>query len=151
MVGENMEKVKKKEEKIFNKVLYLFIVVVGFSFAFVLLINKQQDNNYGDVRNNYFNERTIMGKQIVARDKNSIYPRYYMALFMGNEYVVHVINYYETESQYNLDFSRDTFTILDYDRSKKMIRNAVTKGKGIFTDVLNELDNIIGVDGLEII
>ena len=146
-----MKDVNKKNEKIFNKVLYLFIVVIGFSFVFVLLINKQQNASLGDVTRSYFKERTIENIQIVARDKDTIYPKYYMALFMDDEYVIHEVNFYETESQFNLEFSRETYRILDYDRSKKMIRKELKVGRGLYSEILNDFASVVGVDNLEIL
>ena len=146
-----MGRIQKKEEDVFNKILYLFIVVIGFTFAFALLVNKQQNNKLADVSSEYFHETTIVGKQIVAKDVDTFYPKYYMALFMGNDYVVQEINFYETESQFKLDFSRKTYQIIDYDKSKKMIRNEIKIGRGIYTDVLNDFASIVGAENIVII
>lgn len=151
IVGVIMGKIKRKEEDIFNKILYLFIVVIGFTFAFSLLINKHQESSLADVYNEYFHESTIVGKQIVAKDVDCFYPKYYIALFMGMDYVVQEINYYETESQFKLDFSRNTYRIIDYDKSKKMIHNEITVGRGIYTEVLNDFASIVGAEKIVII
>ena len=139
----------KKKEKVFNKILYLFIVVVGFSFAFALLINKQQQNNLADVNNSKYNEKTIYGKQVVARDMDSIYPKYYIALFMDNSYVIQSIDFYDTNSQYELDFSREKYSIIDYDKSQKMIRYEIKRGKASYEELRDNFAAIIGVDNIE--
>ena len=141
----------KKKEKSLNKVLYSFIVVVSFSFAFVLLINKQQTKNLGDIASEKYHERTIYGKQIVAKNVDSIYPKYYIALFMDNTYIIQSLDFYETESQFKLDFSREKYNIIDYDKSKKMIRYELKKGKGSFEEVMDNFASIIGVDNIEIL
>ena len=73
---------RRKQEKNFNKFIYVFIVALGFTFAFVLLIDKQQKDQLADIRNETFYQSTITGKQIVAKDLDTIYPKYYIFYLM---------------------------------------------------------------------
>lgn len=135
----------------FNKVVCLFIVVITFSFLFVVLIRKQQGNNLGDLLvSSKLQEKTIYGKEILARDMDAIYPKYYVVYTMNNTYVVQSINYYETESQFNLEFSRLLNSIADYNRKEKMIRYDVSRGEASYDELKNNLSFYVGAPNLVI-
>lgn len=135
----------------FNKVLCLFIVVIAFSFAFVVLVKKQQGNNLGDMAfNSSFSGKTIYNKEILARDMEAIYPRYFSVYTLNNSYNIQCVNYYETESQFDLEFSRLIDSIIDYNRKEKMIRYTVSEGYLPYDEVKDNLARIVGVNNLKI-
>lgn len=142
---------KKKSMINFNKVLYLFIIVISFSFAFVMLIKKQQNDNLGDVDLAYLTEKTVYNKQIVVQDLDSIYPRYFVLYFSGDEFVTHSYNYYNTESQYDLEFSRYIKQMVDYNRKEYMIRYIYNNGYGIYDNVKQDVSNILNLSNIKII
>lgn len=144
-----MKKNNKKEEKNRSKFVSLLIVVVAFAIAFVLLIKSQQNNYYYNVSNN-FNIKTEYGKTIVAKDTQANYPKYYVVYLSGGEYSIYVYNYYETESQYDLEFNRLIDKIVDYNVNKKMIRYLHDKGYGTYDEVYNNLTSLLETERIEI-
>ncbi len=146
-----MEKKKKKKENNSMKVLYLFIVIIAFTLAFLLLINKKNEDSYlADIQENSFDVRPENGKVIVARDTYAIYPKYYVVNVNNGHYSIYVYNYYDTVSQYNLEFNRLINQIVDYNIKDKMIRYLETKGYGTYDEVLNNLPIIVGNNNLKI-
>ena len=141
----------KKIENNSMKYLCLFIVIIAFTFAFVLLINKQNDEkNLADTIDSDFNVKPQVSKVIVARDMHAIYPKYYVIYVNSNYYSLYVYNYYDTISQYNLEFNRLIDKIVDYNIKDKMIRYLDSKGYGTYSELLNNLENIIGCKDLKI-
>ena len=134
-----------------TKYLCLFIVIVGFAFAFALLIDKQQNGSYmNDINEGSFNVKPEVGKVIVARDIDAIYPKYYVAYTEGDSYSIYVYNYYETTSQYELEYNRLIDKIVDYNAKDKMIRYIYDRGYGTYNEVLNNLSMIVNVKNLRI-
>ena len=133
------------------KYLGLFIVVVAFTFAFVLLINKQQRDTYmNNLNESGFNVKPQVGKVIVARDMNAIYPKYYVVYTNDGDYSIYVYNYYETVSQYELEYNRLINDIVDYNAKDKMIRYLHGRGYGTYNEVLNSLSQLVDCDNLKI-
>lgn len=132
-----------KELNVFNKTLYVFIVAITFTFAFIILIRKQNGDNLGDVAINSFDGQSIYGKKLVARDMDMIYPKYYVAYFDGNDYIIHTFHYYNTESQYELEFQRLRYSIVDYNKGDNMIRCDLTRGLGSYDYVKNNFGDIV--------
>lgn len=121
----------------------LFIVIIVFTLAFVLLINKQREDEYlADIMENNLNVKPEVGKIIVARDMHAIYPKYYVIFIDNNHYSLYVYNYYETVSQYNLEFNRLIDKIVDYNIKEKMIRYLDHRGYGTYYEVINNLSSI---------
>ena len=58
-------------------------IIILFMFAFIILIGKQQEreNILADIVDNEFYLRTIPSKQLVVKDLDAIYPRYYVVYF----------------------------------------------------------------------
>lgn len=141
---------KEKNRDVFNKVLYLSIVVIVFGFAFWLLIR----NQYSEVKNGdisgKFAYHTIEDKQIVAQDMSSIYPKYYVAFIYQNGYIVHSFNYYNTASQYELEFNRLLNIMVDYNAKNNMIRCFDSKGFGNYEYVKNNFGDIVGNENIKI-
>ena len=132
-----------------TKFLCLFIVIIAFALAFVMLINKQKNNAlYGNMNGNSFSVKPEYGKTIVAKDLNAIYPKYYVVYVSDNEYSLYVFNYYETVSQYNLEFNRLIDKIVDYNAKDKMIRYLQGEGYGTYSEVLNNLSTLVESDNL---
>ena len=123
-----------------DKTLLIGICIL-FVFIFIILVGKQQDNKLADITDSPFNMTTIEGSQLVARDLDAIYPKYYVVFFdnTDNTYIIHCFNYYETSSQYDLEFNRLLSSIVDYDYEKNMIRYIVSKGYGDFYTVRDDL------------
>lgn len=147
-----MKKVKKEqiqELSIFNKILYLFIVIIIFGFAFVVLVNKQQNSTLADI-NSVFKIKTEYNKRLVAQDMDTIYSKYYVVYFYDNMYELHSFNYYETVSQFDLEFNRLLDNIVDYNRKENMIRCYDLKGIGNYQYVKDNLTTIVGVNNLKI-
>lgn len=145
-----MRKKKNKKEKSTIKLLYLFIVIIVFTIAFLLLINKQKEETLADTIESNFNIKKETGKVIVARDMYSIYPKYYVIYFNNNAYSFYVYNYYDTVSQYNLEFNRLIDKIVDYNIKDKMIRYLDSRGYGAYNEVLNNLSSITNCKELKI-
>ena len=145
-----VKKVPEKKNESSTKYLYLFIVIVVFSFAFGLLINKQNDNYLNDLKENNLGVTPELGKVIVARDMNAIYPKYYVIYTDDNEYSIYVYNYYETSSQYELEYNRLKNEIVDYNVRDKMIRYLYDRGYGTYNEVINNLPMIVDSDNLRI-
>ena len=149
-VKKQVTKVPEKKKDNSTKYLCLFIVVVAFSLAFALLINRQQNGGYMNDVNNSFSVKPQVGKVIVARDLNAIYPKYYVVYTDDGEYSIYVYNYYETSSQYELEYNRLIDDIVDYNAKDKMIRYLYDRGYGTYNEVLNNLAMIVGSDNIRI-
>lgn len=144
------KKVNKKEDKSM-KYLCLFIVIIAFTLAFVLLINKQDKlNNLAYTTDSNFNVNPVYGKVIVAKDMHAIYPKYYVVYVNDNHYSLYVYNYYETVSQYNLEYNRLIDKIVDYNIKDKMIRYIVSNGYGTYNEILNNLQELTECNDLMI-
>ena len=140
---------KNNQLNTFNKILYTLIVIVAFSLCFALLIKNQDKKALADINNSNLNVMTIPGRQIVAQDSESIYPRYFVAYFDNdNNYIIYCYNYYNTVSQYELEFARDINSIVDYDKSINMIRTIYLKGHGTYNNVKTNFGSIIGVNNI---
>ena len=143
-------KVERKKDNS-TKYLCLFVVVVAFSLAFALLINRQQNGSYmNDLAGNGFNVKPEVGKVIVARDMKAIYPKYYVVYTEEDEYSIYVYNYYDTTSQYELEYNRLIDDIVDYNAKDKMIRYLYDRGYGTYNEVLNNLSMIVNSTNLRI-
>ena len=139
----------KKQQSSGTKFLCLFIVVIAFTLAFVFLINKQQqDVYYANMKDNKFSVKPEEGKVIVAKDLNAIYPKYYVAYINDDEFSLYVYNYYETSSQYDLEFNRLIDKIVDYNAKDKMIRYLQSRGYGTYSNVLSNLPSLVECDNL---
>ena len=136
---KEIRKVEPKTKDNSTKYLCLFIVVIAFTFAFMLLINKQSDSYMNDIMDGGFNIKPVEGEVIVARDLNAIYPKYYVAYTHDDNFAVYVYNYYETVSQYELEYNRLIDSIVDYNEKDKMIRYILYRGYGTYEEVLNNL------------
>lgn len=144
-----MKKKSKKKKDQGTKFLCLFIVVVAFTLAFVLLINKQQSDSYlNDINGNSMNVKPEVGKTIVAKDMKAIYPKYYVVTISNDEYSIYTYNYYETISQYDLEYSRLIDSIVDYNSKDKMIRCLEGRGYGTYDEVLSNLSYLVNSDDL---
>ena len=134
-----MKKKNKKEDN-HMKFLCLFIVIIVFTIAFVLLINKQNKDSYlADINDINFKIEPEKDRIIVARDMHVIYPKYYVAYIDNNYYSLYAYSYYDTVSQYNLEINRLSDSLVDYNIKDKMIRYLVSKGYGTYSEVLNNL------------
>ena len=147
----SQKKEVKKQKDNSTKYLCLFIVVIAFTLAFALLINKQRSDSYMfDVENGNFNVKPEVGKVIVARDMTAIYPKYFVAYVDGDEFSIYVYNYYETTSQYELEFNRLISDIVDYNVKDKMIRYSYGRGYSTYDELLNNLSSIVECNNLKI-
>ena len=133
-----------------TKYVCLFIVIVGFAFAFALLIDKQKDGYMNDANEGSFTVKPEVGKVIVARDMDAIYPKYFVVYTEDDSYSIYVYNYYETASQYDLEYNRLIDKIVDYNASEKMIRYIYDRGYGTYNEVLNNLSVIVNCNNLRI-
>ena len=147
-----MKKTNKKKQKDNSmKFLCMFIVLIAFSFAFALLISKQQKDEYlDDIKGNNSSFYPQVGKVIVAKDLNAIYPKYYVVNINDGEYAIYEYNYYETISQYNLEFNRLIDKIVDYNAKDKMIRCLHSRGYGDYYALLDELPTLVGSNNLKV-
>lgn len=133
-----------------NRVLQIVGICILFVFAFLLLIDKQRKDNLGDIADTSFGVATIKGQRLVVRDLDSIYPHYLVVYFdNSNNYVIHSFNFYQTESQYDLEYHRLLNHIIDYDRSEYMIRYTYQKGVGSYDYVFNNIENVTGIKNLK--
>ena len=147
-----MKNRKVKNVQVGNFTIYLGIILVFIS-AFIILIDRHYNNEYlADVVNNEFIYRTIPGKQIVVRDMNAIYPKYFIIYFdnTDNTYIAHVMHYYQTDSQYELEYYNNLDSIIDYNYDDYMIRCLYKKGHGTYQDVLEELSFLINSDNYKL-
>ena len=117
---------KKRNKKIITTILSIIIFII----AFILLINKNTSNQ-GDIKETSFNITPEYQKRIVLEDMDSIYKRYFVIYLdnTDNTYIVHSFNYYNTQSQYELDFHRLKETIVDYNINEYYIRNFYKEGR----------------------
>lgn len=140
---------RKIDSKKIISLLAVFIVFVG---AFVLLINKNKEENLADIGEQIpFNVQTIKGKQLVARDMNSSYPKFYVVYFgFDDEFDIHVYNFYNSFAEYHSEFNALMDNVLDYNAKEKMIRILYTKGVGEYEKVKNNLGEIVESDNLRI-
>ena len=146
-----MKKSNKKKKENRTKLLLLMVVVVAFTLAFVLLIKKQFDNTYlNDVVGSKLNVTPEIGKTIVAKDTGSIYPKYYVVNINEDYYTIYVYNYYETASQYELEFNRLIDSIVDYNAKDNMIRYIHSRGYGTYYEILNNLSTLVESNNLKI-
>ena len=149
-VGDIVKKKENKKNKERSKVLYLLIVIVVFVTAFVVPIKTQNDSTYYfNVRDNEFSSKAEYGSTIVAKDTESFYPKYYVVYINGEDYSIYVYNYYDTLSQYQLEFDRLLDGIVDYNEKDKMIRYLHSKGTGTYDELLNDLPLIVECDNLK--
>jgi hypothetical protein len=129
----------------------MFVVVITFTLAFALLINKQKGDSYlNDMKENNIGVTPEVGKTIVAKDMEAIYPKYYVVYINGDSYSIYVYNYYETISQYNLEYNRLIDSIVDYNAKDKMIRYIHSSGFGTYDEVLNNLSTLVESNDLRI-
>lgn len=147
---KEVEKVTQKPKDYSTRYLCMFLVVIAFTFAFMLLINKQNNNYMNDINDGGFNVTPEVGKVIVARDMDAIYPRYFVIYTDEDIYTIYVYNYYDTVSQYELEYSRLIDDIVDYNEKDKMIRYLFDRGYGTYNEVLNNLSVLVGVNNLKI-
>lgn len=147
---KEVEKVAQKPKDYSTRYLCMFLVVIAFTFAFMLLINKQNNNYMNDINDGGFNVTPEVGKVIVARDMDAIYPRYFVVYTDEDIYTIYVYNYYDTVSQYELEYSRLIDDIVDYNEKDKMIRYLFDRGYGTYNEVLNNLSVLVGVNNLKI-
>ena len=146
-----VQKVETNQKDNSMKYLGLFIIVVVFSFSFALLINKQQQETYlNSLNENGFNVKPQVGKVIVARDMDAIYPKYFVVYTNEDSYSIYVYNYYETTSQYELEYNRLVNDIVDYNAKDKMIRYLYGRGYGTYNEVLSNLSVLVECDNLRI-
>ena len=144
------KKVDKNVEKI-QKLFYLGAVVIVFVMAFMLLIKKNQNDNLADVVMDNFNVKTITGKQLVVKDLNYTYPKYYVIYFgPSDSFDVHAFNYYQNKGQYESEFKSLFNNIIDYNNNKKMIRVLYTRGIGSYQKVLDNLTTILNSNNLKV-
>ena len=135
----------------FSKIVKLVLVLVVFITIFVFLINIKKQSGLADIVDNSFKETTVRGKKLVAQDMDAIYPKFYVVYFDNdNTFIIHCFNYYETESQYRLEFNRLIDDIVDYNQNNNMIRYVYSSGIGSYDEVLNELSLIIDSSNLKI-
>ncbi len=142
-----MKKLNKRKIN-YDKRIRIGIIIL-FIFAFIILINKQKENNnLADIIDNKFYTRTVLNKQIVVRDLSAIYPKYFVFYFdnTDNTYFVHSFNYYQTDSQYELEFYNHLKNIIDYNYSDYMIRYFYDNGIGNYNSVIDEIGIIINSD-----
>ena len=144
-----MTKVKVQKDNSM-KYLCLFIVVIAFTFAFMLLINKQNNSYMNDINDGGFNITPEVGERIVARDMNAIYPRYFVVYTDEDTYSIYVYNYYDTISQYDLEFNRLIDKIVDYNEKDKMKRYLYDRGYGTYNEVLANLSMLVDSNNLKI-
>ena len=151
--NERVKEIKKVQEKPKDnstKYLCLFIVIIAFTFAFMLLINKQNGLYMNDMNDGGFDVSPEYGKVIVARDMDAIYPKYYVVYTNSDSYSIYVYNYYETVSQYELEYNRLIDRIVDYNAKDNMIRYIYDRGYGTYDEVLNNLSMLVGASNLKI-
>ena len=143
-------KVEEKPKDNSTKYLCLFIVVIAFTFAFMLLIDKKNNDYMNDIHDGGFDVSPEIGKVIVARDMDAIYPKYYVVYTDDDSYSIYVYNYYETVSQYELEFNRLIDDIVDYNEKDRMIRYLYDRGYGTYNEVLNNLSMLVNSTNLKI-
>ena len=132
------------------KYLCLFIVVLVFTFAFMLLINKQKDSYMNDINEGSFEVRPKEGEVIVARDMEAIYPKYYVVYFSDDNFTIYSYSYYDTVSQYELEYNRLINSVVDYNEKDKMIRCLIDRGYGTYEEVLDNLSMLVDASNLKI-
>ena len=81
---------------------------------------------------------------------HAIYPKYYVVYVNDNHYSLYVYNYYETVSQYNLEYNRLIDKIVDYNIKDKMIRYIASNGYGTYNEILNNLQELTECNDLMI-
>jgi hypothetical protein len=143
-------KVVEKPKDNSTKYLCLFVIVIAFTFAFMLLIDKQNNNYMNDIHDGGFSVTPEVGKVIVARDMDAIYPKYYVVYTTDDSYSIYVYNYYETVSQYELEYNRLIDSIVDYNEKDRMIRYLYDRGYGTYNEVLNNLSMLVNSSNLKI-
>ena len=146
--SQTIQKKARQAQDGLMKYLCLFIVVLVFTFAFMLLINKQKDSYMNDINEGGFEVRPKEGEVIVARDMESIYPKYYVVYFSDDNFTIYSYNYYETVSQYELEYNRVNDDIVDYNEKDKMIRYILDRGYGSYDDVLANLPMLVDSDNI---
>ena len=142
----------KMKEKNYNLSIRIGIIIL-FIYAFIILISKQQGvNTLADIVDANFNIKSIPSKQIVVRDLNAIYPKYFVFYIdnTDNTYLVHTFNYYQTDSQYELEFNKFLKNIVDYDYSEYMIRYVFGSGTAKFNELIEQISFIIDSDNYKI-
>ncbi len=147
---KEVEKVATKPKDYSTRYLCMFIVVIAFTFAFMLLIDKQNNNYMNDIHDGGFSVTPEVGKVIVARDMDAIYPKYYVVYTTDDSYSIYVYNYYETVSQYELEYNRLIDSIVDYNEKDRMIRYLYDRGYGTYNEVLNNLSMLVNSSNLKI-
>lgn len=147
---KEIQKVVNKPKDNSMKYLCLFIVVIAFTFAFMLLIDKQNNNYMNDIHDGGFNVTPEVGKVIVARDMQAIYPKYYVVYTDNDTYSIYVYNYYDTVSQYELEYNRLIDRIVDYNEKDKMIRYLFDRGYGSYNEVLSNMSMLVDSKDIKI-
>ncbi len=140
----------KKKNNNFSLVLGIIIL---FVFAFIILIDKQNERNLnlGDVASK-FTVTKVVNQRMVIQDLECIYPKYYVIYFdnTDNTYIIHSFNYYQNKEQYDLEFNRLRKYIVDYNYEDYTIRYVYKKGYGNYDDLLANIYDVIEGDNLKI-
>ena len=123
---------------------------IAFTFAFMLLVNKQNNSYMNDMTDGGFDIQPEVGKTIVARDMDAVYPKFFVVYINDDSYSIYVYNYYDTISQYELEYNRLIDSIVDYNAKDRMIRYIYDRGYGTYEEVLDSLPMLIGVSNLKI-
>ena len=94
----------------------------------------------------------LFNERIVLEDMNSIYKRYFVIYLdkTDNSFIIHSFNYYNTLSQYELDFNRLKEKIVDYNINENYIRYVYSSGIGNYNDVINNIENILDTKYIKI-
>lgn len=135
-----------------KKGLTLVGVLVVFVGAFVLLIDKKKkEEMLGDVNESNFKLKTQEGKQLVVKDMDSSYDKYYVIYFGEDTFDIHAFNYYNNDFEYENGFNNLISNVIDYNKNERMIRLLYTKGLGSYDSVLTNLSSILESSNLKII
>lgn len=131
------------------KIVGLVVMVILFVMAFILLINKHTAN-LGDVIDVPFSYETIKGKVLVVKDQDAIYPRFFVVFFdeANEHYIIHNFNYYETESQFDLDYHRYLNSVIDYNMNKNILRIKYYDGIGSYSYVKDNINRILELENV---
>ena len=91
-------------------------------------------------------------KQLVFEDLDSVHPKYYVLYYDNTDgsYIIHGFNFYQTDSQYELEFHRLLNSILDYNYNDYMIRYLYDSGRGSYNEIVSQLNSIVGSNNIKV-
>lgn len=133
-----------------KKIVLCFTVLALFYVGINSLNSYGKEETYGD-KGVIFNEKTILGNQLVIKSNIHNYNNYYVIRFFNNNYIVHHYCYLDDMEEYVNMYRELTGKIVDYNYDDLMIRSVLTTGNMSYYDFYDEYIDLINNESFSVI